>query len=83
MAELCGVHIPETSNEASSSGWHPLGATIMNKVPLSGCHLERDPKKLKPGQLCHAVVHSDGAAATYVDANQTCAVAYWRDLPSS
>jgi hypothetical protein len=85
MAELCGVHIPETKDEAlqPGSGWRSLGATIMNKVPLAGCHLERDPKTLQPGQLCHAVVHSDGAAATYVDSDHFCTIGYWRDLPAS
>jgi len=83
MVQLCGVHIPDTENEAKTSGWRPLGATVMNKIPRAGCHIEHDPKTLSPGRLCHAVVHDDGAAATYVDQDHFCTAGYWRDLPSS
>jgi hypothetical protein len=80
MLELCGVHIPETENEAVQSGWRSLSALVAS-APLANCHLERDPRNFREGRLCHATVQENGAAATYCDSNHHCTRGYWRDLP--
>ncbi|WP_375415453.1 hypothetical protein [uncultured Bradyrhizobium sp.] len=79
--QLCGVHIPDTAQEAENSGWKHLGMRAQALAP-SNCHFRKDPRSVKPGDLCDAVVHEQGGTdATYCDENQHCTIGYFRDTP--
>lgn len=79
--KLCGIDIPDTAKEAQDNGWQPLGARV-EKLSPSNCHFRQDPRLVRPGDLCDAVVHEDGGTdATYCDDNHHCTIGYYLETP--